>query len=88
MSPVLAPVIVALALAAAACSIGNVDRQWYKPSGEYTSAEFERDRRTCTRDRQLDEACLRRLGWTSLSSDADPVRPAEAPQMTPPRTRY
>lgn len=85
MSPALASALAALALTAAACSVGNVDRQWYKSSGEYTSAEFERDRQACTRDRQLDEDCLRRLGWTSLSSDSEPARP-EAP--TPSRLRY
>lgn len=76
--------LVALAvmvLAFAGCTIGNPEKQWYKADGDYTTAEFERDRRACTTDRQLDEDCLRARGWTSLSYDAPPIK--NAPSGTP-----
>ena len=71
--------------AVAGCTVGNIEKQWYKASGEYTSADFERDRRACTRDRQLDEDCLRQRGWTSLSADTGP---APKPGAIPKPTRY
>jgi hypothetical protein len=78
--------IAAVALTAAACAdLSAGERQWYKPSGNYTSAEFERDRRECTRDRQLDEGCMRQRGWTSLSADVGPV---QKQPPTPRPSRY
>jgi hypothetical protein len=71
--------------AVAGCTIGNIEKQWYKASSEYTRADFERDRRACTRDRQLDEDCLRQRGWTPLSADTGP---APKPAATPKPTRY
>jgi hypothetical protein len=62
--------VLALALPLAAC--GGSDKQWYKPNANYTLAEFEQDRRACTRDRELDESCLRGRGWVSLSADPAP----------------
>lgn len=84
MSQLAVTAMLAMSVALGACTVGNTDRQWYKASGDYTSAEFDRDRRSCTQNRQLDEDCLRERGWTSLSGDIDPVKPV-AP--TPSRTR-
>ena len=75
MSRLAVTAMLAMFLALGACAVGNTDRQWYKASGDYTSAEFERDRRSCTQNRQIDEDCLRQRGWTSLSSDAAPTKP-------------
>jgi hypothetical protein len=58
------------------------EKQWYKAGGSYTLAEFERDRRECTKDRVLDEQCLRQRGWISLSPDR------EEPLAPPPRKSY
>jgi hypothetical protein len=85
MSGLAISAIMVVALAVAACSAGDTEKQWYKATGEYTSAEFERDRRACTNNRQLDEDCLRRRGWTSLSSDTGP---AVKPPATPRPSRY
>jgi hypothetical protein len=85
MSPVATFAFVIVPLAVAACTIGNPEKQWYKATGEYTSSEFERDRRACTINRTLDEDCLRQRGWTSLSADTGP--PPKVP-ATPRPTRY
>lgn len=76
--------LLALALPLAAC--GGADKQWYKPNSNYTVAEFEQDRRACTRERQLDEACLRGRGWVSLSADG-PVKDTGPQAPEPPRLR-
>jgi hypothetical protein len=47
------------------------DKQWYKPGGTYTVAEFEHDRKACTVGRQLDEACLKARGWLAVSADRE-----------------
>jgi PBP1b-binding outer membrane lipoprotein LpoB len=57
-----------LALSLGACS-SDADKQWYKPAGNYSTAEFDRDSRACTKNRQLDEECLKQRGWVSLSGD-------------------
>jgi hypothetical protein len=57
------------------------EKQWYKPGGSYTMAEFERDRAACTKSRALDEACLKERGWIAISGD----RAAPAPKDPPKR---
>lgn len=63
-------VIVMLGALAAACS-SDRDVQWMKP-GPYTSAEFNQDRSTCTRDGDLDEACMEARGWIAVQADKTP----------------
>jgi hypothetical protein len=60
-----------------ACSSLTPEKQWYKPGQSYTVADFERDRTACTKDRVLDEECLKARGWTALSGDEykPPTRP-------------
>src|SRR4029450_5771716 len=41
--------VVALALSLGACSL-DPEKQWYKPNGNYTSADFDRDSKACTKD--------------------------------------
>jgi hypothetical protein len=65
-------------LTLAACYAGEVEKQWYKPGVDYTIAEFKQDQAACTKNRVLDEACLRQRGWVGLSGDRDPpVKAAE-----------
>ena len=61
----------AIAIAASACSLAP-DKQWLKPGQTYTVAEFRRDEVACTKDRKLDEDCMRQRGWVALSGDAAP----------------
>lgn len=65
---VLASVLVIAPLFLGACAGSGTARQWYKPNVDYTSAEFEQDEKACTRDRRLDEGCLRERGWVPLST--------------------
>jgi hypothetical protein len=60
--------VVALALSLGACSL-DPEKQWYKPNGNYTSADFDRDSKACTKDRVLIEDCLKQRGWVPLSGD-------------------
>jgi len=71
-------------LLVAGCGTGQ-DKQWYKPSGNYTVTEFARDRDACTKNRELDEQCLKQRGWLPLTSDREPAPPPKPP---PSRGRY
>lgn len=68
-----------LALLAASCILvgcsSQPDRQWYKPGGNYTVQEFARDRDACTKDKVLDEQCLKQRGWFPLTGDRKPEPP-------------
>lgn len=70
--------VLALAGSLGACSL-DPEKQWYKPSGSYTSAEFDRDTRTCTKDRVLNEECLKARGWVPLSGDIVKKVPEKPP---------
>ena len=54
---------------------------WYKPGGTYTTAEFNRDRDSCTRDKTLDPECMKTKGWVPVSPD----RPATTTSPVPSR---
>lgn len=45
------------------------DSLWYKPGGNYTTAEFNRDRDGCMKDKKLDRECLKAKGWVPVSPD-------------------
>jgi len=80
--------LLALALSSlVACSSLAPPKQWYKPGINYTVAEFQRDRTACTKDRVVDEDCLRQHGWVSLSGDEKKyVPPTPAPGTRGTRT--
>lgn len=59
------------------------DRQWYKPNANYTVAEFTRDRDECTKDRALDEQCMKQRGWIPLTSDRGSEAPIKPPSRGP-----
>ncbi len=69
--------LAATLLAPAACTF-EPEKQWYKPGGNYTIAEFKQDQAACTKNRVLDEECLKQRGWIWLSGDREP--PARAAQ--------
>ena len=69
--------ITTLALGACASEAG---KQWYKPGDKYTVAEFQRDQTACTKNRVLDEACLRERGWVAITADDDK---GPSPILTP-----
>lgn len=57
---------------------------WYKPGGNYTTAEFNRDRDLCTQGKKLDRECMRAKGWVSVGRDL----PTPTPTPPPPRRSY
>jgi len=82
---------IALLLAACAfvaCSL-ELPKQWYKPGVNYSVDDFKRDNAACTKDRVLDEDCMKARGWVSLSGDEDkgPTRPLQ-PSGKPGQVRY
>lgn len=59
--------------------------QWYKPGGNYTTAEFNRDRDACTKGKVFDAECMKAKGWVTVSPD----RPAPtAPPLQQRPGRY
>jgi len=78
--------IIALSLGACASEAG---KQWYKPGDNYTVAEFQRDQRACTKNRVLDETCLRERGWVAITADDDKgPTPILKPGAKDPGARY
>ena len=71
--------VLALGVLLTGCQSLEPERQWYKPSGDYSAAEFERDSKACTKDRVLDAQCLEQRGWVSLSGDRAPKVKETAP---------
>jgi hypothetical protein len=70
-----------VAVALAACETASTEKQWYKPGGNYSTAEFDRDLKACsTLERTINEDCMRQRGWTTLSIDS---REKPKPQGTP-----
>ena len=74
--------MIALAAMGLAGCGSKPDKQWYKPGGSYTMAEFDRDRKACTKGGDVDESCLKERGWFSISPDRD------APVSKEPTKRY
>lgn len=72
-----------LTLAFWGCTRGP-ERQWYKIGQHYTTAEFERDKAECTREKKLDFDCMRKRGWV----DVTPERETTPAAQRPPATRY
>ena len=79
--------LIFFSLAATACE-SVPEKQWYKPGGSYTLADFRSDEQACTRDRQLDEECLKARGWVPLSADVAPTKAEPTPTRGSPTGRY
>ena len=59
-------ILLAVALAGAACSSGR-EVEWMKVNQKYTTAEFRRDYAECEKSGKLDE-CLQNRGWVSVTA--------------------
>jgi len=75
--------LAALSLVAAGCA--QPEREWLKVNQPYTAEEFRRDVAACTRSSKLDEECMKKRGWVSLSptrveKPPEPVRAPSAPR--------
>jgi len=68
-------------IAALTACASSAEKQWYKPGGDYTVQDFQRDRTACEKSGQLDEDCLRQRGWLPLSADKEqPPPPPTSPR--------
>ncbi|HEV8437919.1 MAG TPA: hypothetical protein VGT40_07480 [Methylomirabilota bacterium] len=70
--------LLAFALLSLGACASEPDKQWYKAGGNYTVAEFQRDEVACTKNRVLDEACLKGRGWLPLTVDEKKATPPQA----------
>lgn len=61
---------------------GYSDTQWMKVNESYTTEEFRRDHKACSKGIVLDEACMRAKGWVDLKPSAKD-RAADTPPPTP-----
>jgi hypothetical protein len=76
-----APIAILLALFAvgiAGCAAQD-QREWMKVDRRYTTQEFQRDHRDCSRKGDLDDACMRERGWVPVN----PSRTEAPPPMDP-----
>jgi hypothetical protein len=64
-------VFLALTVLSLAACASEQEKQWYKPGRNYTVAEFDRDQAECTKNKVLDEQCLKDRGWVAISADQD-----------------
>jgi hypothetical protein len=79
--------VIATTLSLIGCSTER-DRQWYKPTANYTVDEFKRDRDACTKGNTLDEQCLKDRGWRPLTSDKPAEIGPKPPASSTTRGRY
>jgi hypothetical protein len=61
---------------------GYTETQWMKVNQSYTTEEFRRDHKACSKGIVLDEACMRDKGWVDVQPSARD-RAAEKPAPTP-----
>ena len=62
------------------------ERQWSKPGGNYTTAEFTRDSNECTpKGKDLDEQCMKQRGWVPLTADREGPSPMKPTPSRGPR---
>ncbi len=57
---------VLLAAALAGCGSGD-NREWMKVGEKYTTEEFRRDYRECSKSGTLDDECMRGRGWVAVT---------------------
>ena len=60
------------------------EHSWIKPSKDYTTAEFNRDRESCMKDKKLDYACMKAKGWVPVSPDRPEPAAVKDPEKRPP----
>jgi hypothetical protein len=57
------------------------EKQWMKVNERYTTEEFRRDHKACSKGLELDEACMRAKGWVDVKPSAKD-RAADSPPAT------
>ena len=79
-------ILLAVALAGAACSSGR-DVEWMKVNQKYTTAEFRRDYAECDKSGKLDE-CMQSRGWVSVTAPKTAKPTGLEMRKTTPAGRY
>src|SRR5262249_57792624 len=81
MKGLIALLAIGLRVLSAAWPDAPPDKQWYKPTSNYTTAAFDRDRDACTdkKTKVLDEGCMKDRGWVALGGDIGPAVKAPDP---------
>ena len=64
---------VSLMVALAGCGASD-NREWMKVDEKYTTEDFRRDYRECSKSGKLDDECLRRRGWVSVTAGQEEKR--------------
>jgi hypothetical protein len=79
--------VTVLVLLVGGCALDN--REWMKLSGRYTTEDFRRDRTRCTKNGDLDEVCMRDLGWVAVSpgGKGETAKDPHARDLMPPSAR-
>ena len=86
MRAVLALFLALVPLVLAGCGTTD-DREWMKVNQRsWTTQEFRRDYKECTRKGDVDEPCMRERGWLPMSPSKSEAPPPAPP--TPSRGRY
>lgn len=75
----------ALAIALLAGCGTTEEKQWMKVGEKYTTAEFRKDMKDCSKTGKVDEDCMKARGWVSVSPGRTPDKPVQpsAPTRTP-----
>ena len=64
------------------------DREWMKTTERYTTQEFQRDHRECSKRGDLDEACMRQRGWVPVNPTKSEAQKSMDPLPGRTRGRY
>lgn len=56
------------------------DREWMKVGQRYTTEEFRRDYRDCSKDGRLDDECMKSRGWVAVTPGKVEEKPVDQPQ--------
>jgi hypothetical protein len=86
----LSPLLVTLALGALLGGCVTDERQWMKLDGHYTTADFTRDRKQCTKkDGNIDDTCMKDLGWVAVNpgGTVEAAKDPHARDLMPPSSR-
>lgn len=59
--------LIGLGLAAVVAGCAADEREWMKVDQKYTTEEFRRDYRACSKGGKLDDECMRDRGWVAVT---------------------
>ena len=68
-------ILLALSTAGLAGCGAHDDREWMKVNQQYTTAEFQRDHKQCSKKGDLDDACMRERGWVPVHPSKSEAQP-------------